>query len=470
VSGGRGCGEPCRGPPPPPCRRPPGQTFPGIHRKDGDLGASLTAACTQTLGMVEGHSVHRLAVSHTKRLVGRAFKATSPNKRFTDGARAIDGRTLCRMEAVGKNLFAFFAMAGKPEVVVNVHFGMSGRWSVVDAARAQPARDTTRLQLEGQGIVSHLSAMTVVHGCSELYESKKLSLGEDPLRDDADPERLWARVSKSTKSIGALLMDQSYFAGVGNIFRCEILLVAGVHPNVRGSDLSRAQYEAVWAASVRLMRRAFTLGSIVTVEPHEAAAVNRPKLRRWLYNSRTCGRCGGPVLSWQIQGRTCYACVACQPLAPSGGAEAEAPADSAPPQLFHSHCVSDTFEERLATPQKLRVAEPRAALRAENLPTGGKKAELIERLEARGLPKKRKMRSAHAAAADKVAADEARSVEHIAEFEDLEESDAEEWIEVDGDSIKGGVSAKGSPSEVVVATTPAKKKPRRRATARDGRV
>lgn len=417
--------------------------------------------------MVEGHSVHRLAVSHTKRLAGRAFKATSPNKRFTDGARAIDGRTLSRMEAVGKNLFAFFAMTGKPEVVVHVHFGMSGRWSAVDAARTQPTRGTTRLKLEGHGIVSHLSAMTVVHGCSELYETKKTSLGEDPLREDAEPERLWARVSKTTKSIGALLMDQSYFAGVGNIFRCEILFVAGVHPNVRGSDLSRAEYDAVWAASVRLMRRAFTLGSIVTVEPHEAAAVGRPELRRWLYNSRNCGRCGGPVLSWQIQGRTCYACVACQPLASSGGAKGSQ-ADAAPPQLFHSHCVSETLEERLATPQKLRVAELRAALRAKDLPTSGKKAELIERLvEARGPSMKRKMRSARAAATDKVAADEARSVEHIAEFEDLEQSDAVDWIEVDEDQTDPnyGVSVRDSSKRGI---TPAKKRPRRRATARDG--
>jgi hypothetical protein len=83
--------------------------------------------------MVEGHSVHRVAYSHSKVLVGKRFTASSPNGRFSDGARAIDGKKFHSIEAVGKNLFAFF---GENEIVgmvcVHVHFGMSGAWSVFD--------------------------------------------------------------------------------------------------------------------------------------------------------------------------------------------------------------------------------------------------------------------------------------------------------------------------------------------------
>ena len=66
-----------------------------------------------------------------------------------------------------------------------------------------------------------------------MSQTQKLkSLGQDPLRADASPEALWERVRRSKKSIGQLLMDQSCFAGVGNIYRCEILFKAGVHPQV----------------------------------------------------------------------------------------------------------------------------------------------------------------------------------------------------------------------------------------------
>ena len=83
--------------------------------------------------MVEGHSVHRVAFSHSQRLVGKRFSASSPNGRFTDGAKAIDGKLFHRIEAVGKNLFAFFGEPGSVAMVcVHVHFGMSGAWSVFD--------------------------------------------------------------------------------------------------------------------------------------------------------------------------------------------------------------------------------------------------------------------------------------------------------------------------------------------------
>lgn len=63
-------------------------------------------------------------------------------------------------------------------------------------------------------------------GCgwgAEYYEARAAELGQDPLREDADPEALWAAVQKSRKSIGLCLMSQELIAGVGNIFRAEIL-------------------------------------------------------------------------------------------------------------------------------------------------------------------------------------------------------------------------------------------------------
>lgn len=386
--------------------------------------------------MVEGHSVHRIAIQHTRRLCGRTYKASSPNGRFADGARLINGRSFSRIEAIGKNLFAFFAVSGQPDVVMHVHFGMSGRWSVEDAAKAAPAKETTRLQLEGHGIVSSLSAMTVQHGGVELFEKKRAELGEDPIRADADAEALWARVCKSKKTIGLLLMDQGFFAGVGNIYRCEILFVARVHPNTPGNALSRAEFDRVWAASVKLMTVGRDEGSILTVEKAEALALGKPGLRRWIYNSAKCGRCDGRVTSWDVAGRTCYACAACQPLDPSRAEAAEA---AAPPKLFNSLCAGESLEARLAHPTKLRVAELRDALAAAGLETVGKKAELVSRLEAhhrqkasagaaapaptpvaavgKPPPPTRPIKSARAAAAEKAAAGESRAVEHVAEWE-----------------------------------------------------
>ena len=59
--------------------------------------------------------------------------------------------------------------------------------------------------------------------CAEFYSECIAKLGPDPLREDADPELLWAKMQKSRKPVGLFLMDQSAMAGVGNIYRAEIL-------------------------------------------------------------------------------------------------------------------------------------------------------------------------------------------------------------------------------------------------------
>jgi endonuclease-8 len=91
---------------------------------------------------------------------------------------------------------------------------MSGAWSLHDESDSPEPKETTRLRFEGHGIVSHVSAMTLALGDESLYATKRASLGEDPLREDSDPEKLWERVRRSKKSIGLLLMDQSFFPGV----------------------------------------------------------------------------------------------------------------------------------------------------------------------------------------------------------------------------------------------------------------
>ena len=84
--------------------------------------------------MVEGDGVRRTANNHKKYIKGQRFKAVSPNGRFTDGAAAINGKILYRIEAIGKNLFHFYSddADGTGEVVVvRIHFGMSGRFRYI---------------------------------------------------------------------------------------------------------------------------------------------------------------------------------------------------------------------------------------------------------------------------------------------------------------------------------------------------
>ena len=139
------------------------------RRRESNPTTPSAVALLPLSAMVEGHQVHRVAQHHRRTLLGRAFVASSPNGRFNEGARAIDGSVLHKVEAVGKNLFYFFAnpasvtarpksvtttgtdeLADAASVVMHVHFGMSGRFGVWDLNTAEPVpepTDTTRLKL-----------------------------------------------------------------------------------------------------------------------------------------------------------------------------------------------------------------------------------------------------------------------------------------------------------------------------------
>ena len=350
--------------------------------------------------MVEGHGTHRVAAAHRQALVGKVFAATSPTGRFVEGAAAVNGRQLTDVQAHGKHVFYIFG-SGADAVVIHVHFGMSGRFSThtlpgasptgrsevgstlpcSPVARAGPeSTPTTRLRLvhEPSSTVALLSAMTVEHGDLAFMALKRAALGPDPLREDADGEKLWAKMRTSKKPVGLILMDQSFVAGLGNIYRAEVLFVSGVHPETPGCLVTRDRFEAIWRHSVNLLQAGFATGSIITVDPAENLPA--PWTRRYIYNQDTCGRCRGPIKTWDMATRTVYCCENCQPMVGTmTKARAEAHAKAAAPRLFMSHCAPDGGDAVLH-PAKMSVEQLRTALSGRGLPASGAKAVMLARL------------------------------------------------------------------------------------------
>ena len=282
----------------------------GAARGAGFRRRSFVCAAATSGTMVEGHGVHRVAQRHRRLLLGKVFKATSPNGRFAQGAKLIDDRTLSRIEAIGKNLFYFWGDCrdgGKNTTVVHIHFGMSGQFKTAGFGKLEATKNT-RLELasESDDIVAHLSAMTVNHGDMEFYDKKVKALGQDPLREDADADLVWEAFKKSRKSVGMLLMDQSVIAGLGNIYRAEVLFKAGLHPETPGASIDHETLMNVWQISKDFLRRGVETGSILTVDPQEAKVLGPPWTRRYIYNHSQCGRCGTRVKTWVSESRALH--------------------------------------------------------------------------------------------------------------------------------------------------------------------
>ncbi|RYJ01716.1 MAG: Fpg/Nei family DNA glycosylase, partial [Actinomycetales bacterium] len=146
-------------------------------------------------------------------------------------------------------------------------------------------------------------------------------LGPDPLVPGTDPEPAWLRITGSRTSIAALLMDQSVVAGVGNVYRAEVLFRHGVDPTTPGRELSRTTWDALWDDLVVLMREGVRTGRIDTVRPeHEPGAMGRParsddhggEVYVYRRDGRPCLVCGSSVQKATVAARNLFWCPTCQ--------------------------------------------------------------------------------------------------------------------------------------------------------------
>jgi endonuclease-8 len=258
----------------------------------------------------EGHTVHRLATRHTKLLRGQAVRVSSPQGRFVDAA-LVDGRVFRGAEAFGKHLFHDY----DDGLSVHVHLGIYGEFHEREGL-VEPM-PTTRMRIVGGAVVLDLIGPTQCEVVDQIGRAAIVRrIGPDPLRRDADPERAWERLRRRKGPIGPALLDQTLFAGVGNVFRAEALFVHGIHPETPIPSITREQFDALWSTLSRMLRTGVKEGRIMTVDETELGLRRRDLTRengRYVYRQEACLRCGAPVRRWDMAGRWSYACEVCQP-------------------------------------------------------------------------------------------------------------------------------------------------------------
>jgi formamidopyrimidine-DNA glycosylase len=142
-------------------------------------------------------------------------------------------------------------------------------------------------------------------------------LGPDPLRPRHDPDAAFERVGRSRSPVGLLLMDQTVAAGVGNVYRAEVLYRAGIDPHRPGRLVTHDEWRDLWADLVGLMRAGLRTGRIVTTRPEDRdrrSGRARPEDAHYVYR-RTglpCRVCGTPVAHEEMGARNLFWCPQCQ--------------------------------------------------------------------------------------------------------------------------------------------------------------
>jgi endonuclease-8 len=241
--------------------------------------------------MPEGDSLHR-AAARLQVLVGQRVEAETPHPRAAVKglAERLDGRTLEKVEAAGKNLLLSF----EGGLVLRSHLRMKGRWRV--ERRGTPRAGKPWLVLRGPEHEAVLWNGPVLELVTQCYLPDSVP---DIVRERPEVERFRAGVDQD-REIGDALLDQRLVAGIGNIWKSESLWEARVSPWRALGVVSDDELASVLEAAHRLMK-----GSV------EGA---RPLRRVYRRAGRGCPRCGAVIRSAPQGGnaRTAYWCPQCQ--------------------------------------------------------------------------------------------------------------------------------------------------------------
>jgi endonuclease VIII len=274
--------------------------------------------------MPEGDTIFRAARTLDRALAGRAvtrFESVFPHLTRVDDDTPIAGRTVERVESRGKHLLMWFSGG----LVLRTHMRMHGSWHIYrPGERWQRPRFEMRIAIETPEMHAIAFSVPVAEfvTAGELERTEALQeLGPDPLDEAFDAGEAARRLQeRRDMEIADALLDQRAIAGIGNVYKSEVLFGGRVDPFLRVADVGAARIERLIDIAVRFMRANVVDGTTAGIVTYSGMRRTTGRAdasaRLWVYGrgGQPCRRCGTPITR-RKQGpyaRSTYWCGRCQ--------------------------------------------------------------------------------------------------------------------------------------------------------------
>jgi endonuclease VIII len=261
--------------------------------------------------MPEGDTIHRAAAQLRSVLVGRTLTRVDL-PRLPPPWPAV-GAEVTAVEARGKHLL----VRCSDGLTLHTHQQMTGSWHLyAPGERWRKSPRAARAVLAVPSAVAVCFASPVVEVLDARAEARHPALRRlgpdlcDPGADVDEAARRLVRLSTPARTIGEALLDQRIACGVGNVYRCDVLFLHGVHPTTPVGDLDAATRRSLLTTAGELLRANLDGTSRTTVRGGAAGSL-------WVYGrgGRPCRRCGTAIASAHLgdHARLVYWCPTCQP-------------------------------------------------------------------------------------------------------------------------------------------------------------
>jgi endonuclease-8 len=264
------------------------------------------------LTVPEGDTIWRAARALHAALAGRTVLGVASSLPAVTAASSrlrLVGRTIEAVEARGKHLLFHFSGGA----VLHAHQGMRGAWRLQRRTPGSRWPRSARAVIETADVVAVCTLPPVVEvlSRSQVAAHPTLSrLGPDLLGEGFDANAARRRLrARGNLEIGIALLDQTALAGIGNVYKSEVLFLCGVSPFARVRDLDDPALDRLVAKAGELLRR-----NVGPSGPRRLPGLAPGRL--WVYrrSGQPCRRCG-TAIQHGVQGeqaRSTYFCPVCQ--------------------------------------------------------------------------------------------------------------------------------------------------------------
>ena len=262
--------------------------------------------------MPEGDTIARVAQVLGPALLGQRLV----DVRFAHeaGAERILGGVVDAIDTHGKHLLV--GVRAAEAWTLHVHLGMTGAWHLYPrgARWRRPVRELTGLlaTADREAVCFAAPTFTLARAGSPVIADPIARLGPDLLDPAFDPAAIAeVAASQGERPVCDVLLDQRIAAGIGNIYKNELLFYFRLHPGGPAGALPASTWAAIYAKAAALLAANLGPGGRRTSEDP------RPGHALWVYGraGRPCPRCGLPLIEapWGQPPRVTCWCPRCQP-------------------------------------------------------------------------------------------------------------------------------------------------------------
>jgi formamidopyrimidine-DNA glycosylase len=246
-----------------------------------------------------------------------------PDLRFAlpDGfGQRLTGR---HVETVGRRA-KYLLITLDDDTVLIGHLGMSGRFRIYDAEPPPPeeAHDHVIFETDAGAVIRYNDPRRFgfmdLTDTAGMAENRFLAgLGPEPLDPAFNAEGLLARLGGKTAPLKAALLDQRVVAGLGNIYVCEALHMAGLSPRRKARSVGAGRADKLVKAIKAVLERAIAAGGSSLRDhrqPNGELGYFQHDFQVYGREGEACHRCGPayPVKRVVQSGRSTFFCPHCQ--------------------------------------------------------------------------------------------------------------------------------------------------------------